>query len=83
MTLMNIADMAPNENPACYEFIWRTTSTDSKYAILEEVIEGHFSRYYVRVEPSTIRIDKFPKVRGRNLSYIFQHKAIVEFTERV
>lgn len=75
--------MAPNENPAYYEFIWRTPSTDSNYAILEEVIEAHLPDYDVRVEPTTLRMDKFPKVRGRNLSYIFQHKAIVEFTKRV
>jgi hypothetical protein len=80
---MNIVGKAPTENPAYYEFIWRTTSTDSRYAVLEEVIEGHLDNYHVRVEPSTLRMDKFPKVRGRNLSFIFQHKAIVEFTERV
>ena len=82
ISLMNIIGKAPTENPAYYEFIWRTTSTDSKYAILEEVIEGHLDRYYVRVEPSTLRVDKYPKVRGRNLSFVFQHNAIVEFSER-
>jgi hypothetical protein len=80
---MNIIGKASTENPAYYEFIWRTTSADPKYAVLEEVIEGHLDRYYVRVEPSTLRMDKFPKVRGRNLSFVFQHKAIVEFTVRV
>ncbi|MFW9849887.1 MAG: hypothetical protein ACFFF4_12180 [Candidatus Thorarchaeota archaeon] len=81
ITLMSIVEKAPTMNPAYYEFIWRTPTMDSRYALLEEVIEEHMNEYNVRVEPSTLRVDKFAKVRGRNLSYVYQHKAIVEFSE--
>ena len=83
ISLQNVVGKASEENPAYYEFIWRTRSNNPKYEVLEEVIEGHLDRYTVRVEPSTIRMDKFTKVRGRSATYVFQHRAIVEFTIQV
>ncbi len=80
--LESITGKAPSENPSYYEFIWRTTTVDSLYQIMEEVVEGHLEGVAVRVEPSTLDTSRIARVRGRTVSYVYQHHAIVELTVR-
>jgi len=77
-----ITGKASSENPAYYELIWRTTTVDSEYQTMEEVVEGHLDGIAVSVEPSTLETSRIAKVRGRMVSYVYQHRAIVEFTMR-
>jgi hypothetical protein len=80
--LESITGKASSENPAYYELIWRTTTVDSEYQTMEEVVEGHLEGVSVRVEPSTLETSRIARVRGRTVSYIYQHRAIVELTAR-